>query len=193
MKKIEHPISRQQFYSKCKDSFVKKSNELAVLCETDVALLMFSPDGQVTSYSNKESFEDTMLQIMNQPGELNWRMPSILQHLMQSLTQSKKEGEMVKKIAITEAHKEKLNKLNQTLSEAQQNIRYYKPQVENISSVQEADASEQFLRSAIKQIQRSKAKLLGGERFLQSNENVAVASVNTEDTAAAGNGSAHSN
>ncbi|KAK6785000.1 hypothetical protein RDI58_018455 [Solanum bulbocastanum] len=54
MKKIEDPISRQQFYSKRKDSIVKKSNELAVLCDTEVALLMFSPAGQVTSYSSKE-------------------------------------------------------------------------------------------------------------------------------------------
>ncbi|KAK6786656.1 hypothetical protein RDI58_015181 [Solanum bulbocastanum] len=54
MKKIEDPVSRQQFYSKRKDSIVKKSNELGVLCDTDIALLMFSPTGQVTSYSSGE-------------------------------------------------------------------------------------------------------------------------------------------
>ncbi|XP_055824943.1 agamous-like MADS-box protein AGL66 [Solanum dulcamara] len=183
LKKIEDSISRQQFYSKRKDSIIKKSNELAVLCEADVGLLMFSPDGEVTSYSSKESVEDIMLLVVNQrlipnPNE---------QHLMQSLTQSKNEGEMVKKIAIAEAHEKKLNKLKQTLSEAQQKIRYYEPQVENISSVQEADAYKQFLMSAMEQIQQSKAKLLGGQEFLQRNEYAAVASVNTEDTAAAGN------
>uniref|UniRef100_M1CH62 MADS-box protein n=1 Tax=Solanum tuberosum TaxID=4113 RepID=M1CH62_SOLTU len=131
MKKIEDPISRQQFYSKRKDTILKKSNELAVLCDTDVALLMFSPAGQVTSYSSKESVEDIMVRAMNKS-------------------------------------------VNQ---------RYYKPQVENISSVQEAEAYAQFLRSNMEQIQQSKAKLLGVQGFLQRNEYPAV---NTEDTAAAG-------
>ncbi|KAH0653550.1 hypothetical protein KY290_031831 [Solanum tuberosum] len=157
MKKIEDPISRQQFYSKRKDTILKKSNELAVLCDTDVALLMFSPAGQL---------------------------------LMQSLTQSKSEGKMVGKIAIAEARGKKLNELKETLIEAQQKIRYYKPQVENISSVQEAEAYAQFLRSNMEQIQQSKAKLLGVQGFLQRNEYPAV---NTEDTAAAGNVSSYLN
>ncbi|MCD9644707.1 hypothetical protein HAX54_033127 [Datura stramonium] len=116
MKKIEDSTSRQQTYSKRKDSIVKKANELAVLCDTDVALLMFSPNSQ---------------------------------HLTQSLEQSKCEGEMVEKIAI-----------------------YYEPQVENIMSVQEASACQQFLMSAMEQIQLSKAKVWGGEGFLQRNENI---------------------
>ncbi|KAK4714227.1 hypothetical protein R3W88_020134 [Solanum pinnatisectum] len=190
MKKIEDPISRQQLYSKRKDGIVKKSNELAVLCDTDVALLMFSPAGQVTSYSSKESVEDIMVRAMNK--SVNQRLipnPNE-QPLMQSLTQSKSEGKMVGKIAIAEAHGKKLNELKETLSEAQQKIRYYKPQVENISSVQEADAYAQFLRSNMEQIQQSKAKLLAVQGFLQRNE---YPMVNTEDMAAAGNESSYLN
>ncbi|XP_015170382.1 agamous-like MADS-box protein AGL66 isoform X1 [Solanum tuberosum] len=190
MKKIEDPISRQQFYSKRKDTILKKSNELAVLCDTDVALLMFSPAGQVTSYSSKESVEDIMVRAMNK--SVNQRLipnPNE-QLLMQSLTQSKSEGKMVGKIAIAEAHGKKLNELKETLIEAQQKIRYYKPQVENISSVQEAEAYAQFLRSNMEQIQQSKAKLLGVQGFLQKNEYPAV---NTEDMAAAGNESSYLN
>ncbi|XP_027770887.1 agamous-like MADS-box protein AGL104 [Solanum pennellii] len=67
MKKIEDPTSRKQFYSNRKDSIVKKSNELAVVCGTDVALLMFSPAGQVTTYSSKESVEDIMIEAMKKP------------------------------------------------------------------------------------------------------------------------------
>ena len=54
IKIIEDPISRQQFYSKCKDSIVKKSNELGLLCDTNIALLMVSPNGEVTSCSGGE-------------------------------------------------------------------------------------------------------------------------------------------
>uniref|UniRef100_A0A3Q7GS04 MADS-box domain-containing protein n=1 Tax=Solanum lycopersicum TaxID=4081 RepID=A0A3Q7GS04_SOLLC len=55
-KKIEDPVSRQQFYSKCKYSIVKKSNELGVLCDTNIALLMFSPTDEVTSDSSDMIF-----------------------------------------------------------------------------------------------------------------------------------------
>ncbi|PHT43129.1 Agamous-like MADS-box protein AGL17 [Capsicum baccatum] len=124
MEKIEDPTSRQQTYSKLKDRFVKKADELAILCDTDVALLMFSPTDQVTSYSSRGSVEDIMLRVVNRYG----------------------------------------NPYRQ----------YYEPQVEKISSVQEADACQKFLMSAMEQIQRSK-----------------VASVNPEDASyAAGNGSA---
>ncbi|KAK4369435.1 hypothetical protein RND71_013227 [Anisodus tanguticus] len=246
MKKIENSTSRQLTYSKRKDSIVKKANELAVLCDTDVALLMFSPTGQVTSYSSRGSMkydflwlysvEDIMLRIVNRSGELNMRpipneevlsfthllliaslcrqvfrvssdlnKPYSLQQLTQRLTQSKYEGEMVEKIAIAEAHEEKLNELKQRLSEAREKLRlrssslslsflYYEPQVENINSVHQAVACQQYLTSALERIQQSKAKLLGGDEFIKRNENVEVAaSVNTEDTAAAGNGSAYSN
>nr|XP_009776411.1 PREDICTED: truncated transcription factor CAULIFLOWER D-like isoform X1 [Nicotiana sylvestris] len=192
MKKIENSTSRQQTYSKRKDSIVKKANELAVLCDTDVALLMFSPTGQLTSYSSRGSVEDIMLRVVNRPGELHRRPIPNEQHFSQRLTQLKYESEMVEKIAIAEAHEEKLNKLNQRLSEARENIRYYEPQVEYINSVREAVACQQFLMGAMGRIQQLKAKLLGGE-VLQRNENVEVASVNAEDTAATANGSSSSN
>ncbi|XP_047271296.1 agamous-like MADS-box protein AGL66 isoform X2 [Capsicum annuum] len=164
MEKIEDPTSRQQTYSKLKDRFVKKADELAILCDTDVGLLMFSPTDQVTSYSSRGSVEDIMLRVVNRYGN-PYRQPNPNeQHLMQSLTQSKYAGQMVDKIAIVEAHEAELMKLNQRLREAQEKMRYYEPQVEKISSVQEADACQKFLMSAMEQIQRSK-----------------VASVNPED------------
>ncbi|KAM3221954.1 agam-like MADS-box protein AGL66 isoform X1 [Capsicum annuum] len=181
MEKIEDPTSRQQTYSKLKDRFVKKADELAILCDTDVGLLMFSPTDQVTSYSSRGSVEDIMLRVVNRYGN-PYRQPNPNeQHLMQSLTQSKYAGQMVDKIAIVEAHEAELMKLNQRLREAQEKMRYYEPQVEKISSVQEADACQKFLMSAMEQIQRSKARILGGEGLVQGNENVAVASVNPED------------
>ncbi|XP_070008845.1 agamous-like MADS-box protein AGL104 [Nicotiana tabacum] len=100
MKKIENSTSRQQTYSKRKDSIVKKANELAVLCDTDVALLMFSPTGQLTSYSSRGSVEDIMLRVVNRPGELHRRPIPNEQHFSQRLTQLKYESEMVEKIAM---------------------------------------------------------------------------------------------
>uniref|UniRef100_K4C4K7 MADS-box domain-containing protein n=1 Tax=Solanum lycopersicum TaxID=4081 RepID=K4C4K7_SOLLC len=66
MKKIEDPESRKHFYSKRKDGLVKKSNELGVVCHTNIALLMFSPTGEVTTYSRaKSSYEPQVENINN--------------------------------------------------------------------------------------------------------------------------------
>ncbi|MCD9644708.1 hypothetical protein HAX54_033128 [Datura stramonium] len=127
MKKIEDSTSRQQTYSKRKDSIIKKANELAVLCDTNVALLMFSPNSQVTSYSRKRSVEDIMLRVVNHPGRLNMRVEDIMPRVVNQ------PGEL--------------------------NRRYYEPQVKNIRSVQEASAYQQFLMSAMEQIQLSKVSI----------------------------------
>ncbi|XP_015078431.1 agamous-like MADS-box protein AGL66 [Solanum pennellii] len=143
MKKTEDPVSRQQFYSKCKDSIVKKSNELGALCDTNIALLMVSPNGEMTSYSSGKSFEDIMIKEMNQPDELNRRS-----------TPNPDE----------EAHKEKLTELQKILSEAKEKRSSYEPQVENINTLEEADAYKEYLLGAMGRVQQSKEPV-GDGRF----------------------------
>ncbi|TMX02340.1 hypothetical protein EJD97_021944 [Solanum chilense] len=77
MKKIEDPTSRKQFYSNRKDNIVKKSNELAVVCGTDVALLMFSRAGQETTYSSKESVEDITIEAMKKSVNPRYYNPQV--------------------------------------------------------------------------------------------------------------------
>ncbi|XP_010322056.1 MADS-box protein defh21-like [Solanum lycopersicum] len=102
-------------------------------------------------------------------------------HLMQSLAQSKAEREMIEKISMydtplfsIEAHKEKLNELQKTLSEAKEKRSSYEPQVENINNVEEADAYKGYLLGAMERVQRSKRicllqEPLGDERFDELN------------------------
>lgn len=52
IKKIENPTNRQVTYSKRRNGLVKKAYELSVLCDIDLALIMFSPSGKLTQYSN---------------------------------------------------------------------------------------------------------------------------------------------
>ncbi|XP_057950283.1 agamous-like MADS-box protein AGL30 isoform X2 [Malania oleifera] len=46
MKKLENTNGRQATYAKRKNGIVKKANELAILCDIDIVLLMFSPTGK---------------------------------------------------------------------------------------------------------------------------------------------------
>ncbi|XP_047965015.1 MADS-box protein GGM13-like [Salvia hispanica] len=67
MRRIENPTSRQLTYTKRKEGIIKKAGELAVLCDTDVALIMFSPSGRLAS--NKR-IEDILLRFVDRPDEL---------------------------------------------------------------------------------------------------------------------------
>jgi hypothetical protein len=52
MKKIDNPSRRKITYSKRRDGIIKKATELSVLCDTDVGLLMFSPNGRLTTFAS---------------------------------------------------------------------------------------------------------------------------------------------
>jgi hypothetical protein len=52
IKKIENTTNRQVTYSKRRNGLMKKAYELSVLCDIDVALIMFSPSGKLTQYCN---------------------------------------------------------------------------------------------------------------------------------------------
>ncbi|CAJ2647402.1 MADS-box protein SVP-like [Trifolium pratense] len=52
IKKIENATARQVTFSKRRRGLVKKAEELSVLCDADVALIIFSSTGKLFEYSN---------------------------------------------------------------------------------------------------------------------------------------------
>ncbi|KAA8524562.1 hypothetical protein F0562_010985 [Nyssa sinensis] len=156
-KRIENPISRQVTYSKRKDGIVKKANELSVLCDTDVALIMFSPTGRLTNFASNGRVEDIFLRFINRPDELKGGPIWNEEYLSQRLKQLKHEAEMLEKMAKIEALEEELYKLNRRQREAQEKMRYYDPN------------------------KQSKAKLLGNKIGPQIPESIEVAALDTED------------
>ncbi|KAI3899276.1 hypothetical protein MKW92_027708 [Papaver armeniacum] len=50
MKYIEKKTNRQATYSKRKKGILKKANELAILCDAQVCLIMFSDNGKLAEY-----------------------------------------------------------------------------------------------------------------------------------------------
>ncbi|XP_024395159.1 uncharacterized protein [Physcomitrium patens] len=66
IKKIENSANRQVTYSKRRNGLTKKAYELSVLCDIDLALIMFSPSGKLTQYSNC-SIEDIIDRFANLP------------------------------------------------------------------------------------------------------------------------------
>ncbi|KAJ3708561.1 hypothetical protein LUZ61_012266 [Rhynchospora tenuis] len=60
IERIEDKTSRQVRFSKRKSGLFKKAFELAVLCDAEVALVVFSPAGRLYEYSSSSSIEKTM-------------------------------------------------------------------------------------------------------------------------------------
>ncbi|KAG8366479.1 hypothetical protein BUALT_Bualt17G0084300 [Buddleja alternifolia] len=51
MKRIENKINRQVTFSKRRSGLLKKANEISVLCDAEVALIVFSHKGKLFEYS----------------------------------------------------------------------------------------------------------------------------------------------
>ncbi|XP_009774316.1 agamous-like MADS-box protein FUL-L isoform X3 [Nicotiana sylvestris] len=60
LKRIENKISRQVTFSKRRSGLLKKANEISVLCDADVALIVFSTKGKLFEYSSESSMESIL-------------------------------------------------------------------------------------------------------------------------------------
>lgn len=60
LKRIENKISRQVTFSKRRSGLLKKANEISVLCDADVALIVFSTKGKLFEYSTDSSMESIL-------------------------------------------------------------------------------------------------------------------------------------
>ncbi|XP_047332285.1 truncated transcription factor CAULIFLOWER A-like [Impatiens glandulifera] len=57
LKRIENKINRQVTFSKRRSGLLKKAHEISVLCEAEVALIIFSPKGKLFQYSTDSCME----------------------------------------------------------------------------------------------------------------------------------------
>ncbi|CAN6854357.1 hypothetical protein Bca4012_041292 [Brassica carinata] len=57
LKRIENKINRQVTFSKRRSGLLKKAHEISVLCDAEVALVVFSSKGKLFEYSTDSSME----------------------------------------------------------------------------------------------------------------------------------------
>nr|XP_043631760.1 truncated transcription factor CAULIFLOWER A-like [Erigeron canadensis] len=60
LKRIENKITRQVTFSKRRTGLLKKAHEISVLCDADVALIIFSTKGKIFEYSTHSSMESIL-------------------------------------------------------------------------------------------------------------------------------------
>ncbi|XP_021739930.1 agamous-like MADS-box protein AGL30 [Chenopodium quinoa] len=67
IKRLENASSRQATYSKRKHGILKKAQELSILCDIDLALVMFSPGGKPSLCCGKHSIEEVIARLNQLP------------------------------------------------------------------------------------------------------------------------------
>ncbi|KAI5666647.1 hypothetical protein M9H77_16500 [Catharanthus roseus] len=168
LKKIENSTARQVTYSKRKDGMIKKANELAVLCDIDIAFIMFSPSGRLTCFSSNRSYfsgfcrvEDVFLRFLDRPDDLKGGSSARKELIIRNMMKLKYDAEMLEKIAEIESLEEKLGEFKKRKHEANIKMSHYQPDLEKIHSSIEANAYLRFLEDSVKRIHVARAKLLG--------------------------------
>nr|AAD10626.1 MADS-box protein 2 [Lolium temulentum] len=57
LKRIENKINRQVTFSKRRNGLLKKAHEISVLCDAEVAVVVFSPKGKLYEYATDSSMD----------------------------------------------------------------------------------------------------------------------------------------
>nr|AEO20234.1 SOC1-like protein [Spiraea cantoniensis] len=106
MRRIENATSRQVTFSKRRSGLLKKAFELSVLCDAEVALIIFSPRGKLYEFASS-SMQTTIERYQkhakdNQTNNKSVASEQNTQHLRQEASR------MMKQIEILEGSKRKL-------------------------------------------------------------------------------------
>ncbi|KAI3944397.1 hypothetical protein MKW98_006558 [Papaver atlanticum] len=110
MRRIENAISRQVTFSKRRNGLLKKAFELSVLCEAEVALIVFSPRGKLYEFSSTTSMRKTIErhQKYNKNVQVNYSSNSKAIEQQNSQHLKYEAANLAKKIENLEASKRKL-------------------------------------------------------------------------------------
>ncbi|XP_073060413.1 agamous-like MADS-box protein FUL-L [Primulina eburnea] len=169
LKRIENKISRQVTFSKRRSGLLKKANEISVLCDAEVALIVFSSKGKLFEYSTDSSMEriieryerrsyaENKLATVSQPEE-NWSAdyPKLLARIeVLQRNMSNYMGEALDPLSFRE-----LRSLEQQLDNALKRIRTKKNQMmnESISQLQKKERSLQDQNNLLKKKLKEEGK-----------------------------------
>ncbi|KAL8114262.1 hypothetical protein AgCh_021204 [Apium graveolens] len=104
MRRIENATSRQVTFSKRRNGLLKKAFELSVLCDAEVALIIFSPRGKLHEFASS-SMHETIQRYRKHTKDVKSNSPPVVQD-----TQHLKHETAIlaKKIELLEVSKRKL-------------------------------------------------------------------------------------
>ncbi|XVF03157.1 hypothetical protein REPUB_Repub04eG0236700 [Reevesia pubescens] len=140
LKMIENKINRQVTFSKRRTGLLKKAHEISVLCDAEVALIVFSPRGKLFEYSSDSCMEKIL--------ERYERYSYAERQLVPNESESQGNWSM------------EYNRLKAKVELLQKNHRHYMGEDLDSLSLKELQNLEQQLDTAIKHIRSKKNQLM---------------------------------
>ncbi|XP_017974313.1 PREDICTED: truncated transcription factor CAULIFLOWER A isoform X1 [Theobroma cacao] len=160
LRQIENKISRQVTFSKRRTGLLKKAHEISVLCDAEVALIVFSNKGKLFEYSTDSSMERILDRYEQQSNAERQLVP----------TGSESQGNWSLECP----------KLMSTIEALQRNLRHFLGEELDPLSLRDLQLLEQQIDTSLKRIRTRKNQLMHEsiselqkrERALQNQNNM---------------------
>ncbi|KAG8381407.1 hypothetical protein BUALT_Bualt06G0118900 [Buddleja alternifolia] len=152
LKRIENTASRQVTFSKRRNGLLKKAHELSVLCDAEVALIIFSQKGRIYEFSSS-NMQKTLERYLEHTKDRNTgiEVEQHTQHLKYEATLMEKKIEFLENSRrrllgynLGAYSMEELQELDNQLERSLKNIRTRKVQLYN-EELEKLQAKEKFL------------------------------------------------
>ncbi|KAL7223448.1 hypothetical protein ACSBR1_024984 [Camellia fascicularis] len=168
IKRIENNTNRQVTFSKRRNGLIKKAYELSVLCDIDIALIMFSPSGRLSHFSGKRRIEDALSRYVNLVDHDRGGILQNREYLISTLHKIKNEDDMALEFASPaelnsnlEELQQEINNLQQQLQMADDQLSIFEPHVLGFTSMEELESCEKNLLESMNRVMQRKKYLMG--------------------------------
>ncbi|XP_057503896.1 agamous-like MADS-box protein AGL104 isoform X4 [Actinidia eriantha] len=165
IKKIENTTNRQVTFSKRRNGLIKKAYELSVLCDVDIALIMFSPSGRLSFFSGIRSIEEILLRYVNLPEHERGRLHNqeylqrTLGKLRREADRSYQEASPVGADSQVEEVQQEILRCKSQLEDMEKRLRVFEGDASEITTLCEAQYNENILEETLKRVRIRKVNL----------------------------------
>ncbi|CAI9294560.1 unnamed protein product [Lactuca saligna] len=194
MKRIENNTSRLVTFCKRRNGLIKKAYELSVLCDIDIALIMFSPSGRLNHFSCKRRIEDVLNRFVNLSDSDRGSVIQHTEYLYSLLSKIRGENDLAIHIPCPEAIDAQSEEIHQEISTlhhqihmAKEQLRIFEPDPTTFTSLYDYESYEKLLYKTLDQVIQRK-----GERS-SKNEDLSGWPENVCDGTNRMNGQTHPN
>ncbi|KAM3710287.1 hypothetical protein ACB098_01G019000 [Castanea mollissima] len=165
IKRIENTTSRQVTFSKRRNGLTKKAYELSVLCDVDVALIMFSPSGRLSHFSGNKSIEEILVRYVNLPEHERGRLQN-QEFLQRAIGKLKDQADQTYQKASPMSTDSQIEEIQQEivgcksqLEDMENRLRIFEGDPFEITTLCEAEHREQILQETLRRVQIRKKTL----------------------------------
>ncbi|CAI9277655.1 unnamed protein product [Lactuca saligna] len=170
MKRIENNTSRLVTFCKRRNGLIKKAYELSVLCDIDIALIMFSPSGRLNHFSCKRRTEDVLNRFVNLSDSDRGSVIQHREYLNSLLSKIRSENDLAIHIPCPgaidvqseEIHQE-ISTLQHQIHMAKEQLRIFEPDPTNFTSLYDYESYEKLLYKTLDQVTQRKEYLLSNQ------------------------------